>query len=179
MEQAGELRLLSCTSGPDLVSQKDFVPCWCASLTGAAWRLLPCAALPAADIHIHCRHPHSQFCSVSSIPLPFHCFIRVVASPGIGGDKKGVIWSGFFLLYQQFWHLGASVPIVNLDSSFSGLPEGLIASKSCFMRRVGSFVFFYSWNITINVTQKMAALRLIQCQEHELNFYLRSKSENN
>lgn len=66
-------------------------------------------------------HPHSLFCLVSSIPLHFHCFIRVVASPGIGRHKKGVHWSGFFLLYQQFWHLQASVPIFNLNSFFSVL----------------------------------------------------------
>lgn len=89
-----------------------------------------------------CRHPLSQFRSVSSIPPPFHRFIRAVASPGIEGDKKGVCWSSFFLLYPQFWHLEASVPIFNLDSSFSVLPEGLITSKSCFMRWVDSFVFF-------------------------------------
>lgn len=49
-----------------------------------------------------CRHQHSHplLLRVSSIPLPFHCFIRVVASPGITGDIKGVPWYGFFLSYQ-------------------------------------------------------------------------------
>lgn len=45
------------------------------------------------------------------------------------------------------------------------------------MRWVGFFVFFWFWNIIINGTQKMAALRLFHYQENELNFYLMSKSE--
>lgn len=49
-----------------------------------------------------CRHQHSHsfLLIVSSIPLPLHCCLRVVASPGITGDKKGVPWSGFSLFYQ-------------------------------------------------------------------------------
>lgn len=50
-----------------------------------------------------------------------------------------------------------------------------------FYEMSGLFCGFFccSWNVTINETLKMAALRLIQWQTHELNFYLRSKSENN
>lgn len=59
------------------------------------WNNLESSAL---GCFTYCRHQHSHsvLLRVSSIPLPFHCFIGVIASPGITGDKKRV----FFLFYQ-------------------------------------------------------------------------------
>lgn len=85
--------------------------------------------------------------------------------------------SFFSTTSSDFWKSLSQTSISITLSSFTGGFKHLIVT---FYEMGGVFfVFSCSWNVIINGTLKMAALRLFHCQENELNFYLTSKSKYN
>lgn len=155
---------------------------WC-SITGrlcAMWlcQLERSSSAPSAKCFIACcQCSHPQLCSVSSIPLPFHCFISGSLSWHRSYERCALVWSLSFA--PEILTFGSLCPSIEPWFIFLWFTREFNHLKVMFYKIGVLFCFFVFLEHHYECDMKMTALRLIQCQEHELNFYLRSKSENN